>query len=191
MLRSAEILLAEAELQAGRPEEAYRRLRSTGTCAGGSPAEVGLELRSALPTLAEARLRIGEVAEAQACVEAGLRQARARHNRVGLVDLMRVQALILMEQERWTEAAKVLQEALQLARAMPYPYAEGRLRHAEGLLRLLTGERDQARRAFVDALAVFRRLGARWDAQLATRSLAVSRDGRSLPESRPVDADLQ
>jgi hypothetical protein len=54
---------------------------------------------------------------------------------------------------------------------MPYPYAEARLLHAGGLLHAGKGEPEQARQRLMDALAIFRRLGARPDAERAEQAL--------------------
>jgi hypothetical protein len=55
-----------------------------------------------------------------------------------LVDALRVQALIELRREQWDEAARSVEEGLSIARSMPYPYAEARLREV--------GERVRARR---------------------------------------------
>jgi hypothetical protein len=76
-----------------------------------------------------------------------------------------------MRQGRWDEAAQGLEEGITLARAIPYPYAAGRLLHVYGELHLQTGEAGQARARLEAALAIFRRLGARRDAERIERAL--------------------
>jgi len=76
-----------------------------------------------------------------------------------------VQALIALRLRQWAVVEDSLEEGLALARAMPYPYAEGRL-HTE------RGEFAVARERLEAALILFQRLGARqdasWTAQLLT-----------------------
>jgi hypothetical protein len=48
--------------------------------------------------------------------------------RLVLVEALRVQALIALRRERWEEAARSLEEGLDVARAMPSASAEARLR---------------------------------------------------------------
>src|SRR5207249_5420857 len=109
------------------------------------------------PTLAWAYLEGGEVTRAAAVVGQALRRLRAENDRVGLVDALRVQALVGIGQERWDEAAGSLQEALTLAQRMPYPYAEGRLLSVYGLLSAHRGEQEAARERLGAALAIFQR----------------------------------
>jgi tetratricopeptide (TPR) repeat protein len=61
---------------------------------------------------------------------------------------------------------------LALARAMPYPYAEARLRHACAQMHHQRGELESARVHLEAALALFRRLGARRDAAQVDQALA-------------------
>jgi len=65
-----------------------------------------------------------------------------------------------------------LEEGLALARAKPYPYAEGRLLQLYSRLHTERGEFAVARERLEAALILFQRLGARqdasWTAQLLT-----------------------
>ena len=56
---------------------------------------------------------------------------------------------------------------------MPYPYAEGRLLHAYGQMHVAKGEPGPARERLEAALAIFRRLGARKDAERVEQDLAA------------------
>jgi hypothetical protein len=85
---------------------------------------------------------------------------------------LRVQGMVLGQQRRWEEASPAFAEAIALARAMPYPCAEGCIRHEEGLLHLQRGEPGPARERLVEALAIFRRLGAHRDAERAAQAMA-------------------
>src|SRR5439155_13056414 len=92
-------------------------------------------------------------------------RARATNNRLALVDVLRVQAMVLIRQGRWADAASSLEEGLALARRMPYPYAEARLLHVYGMMHVQKGEPEPARQRLETALAIFRRLGARKDSE--------------------------
>jgi tetratricopeptide (TPR) repeat protein len=158
VLQGGTILLAEHELREGRPGEALRRLEALD-----GDAE-GLDLHSALPALAEACLMAGDLTKAQRCIEDGLQQAALAHNRVVRVDLLRVKALLLIERGQGEDAAAVLDEALGLARAMPYPFAVARLLQADGIVRLRRGDWEAAQRSLDEALGLFQSLGAAWHA---------------------------
>jgi hypothetical protein len=88
-----------------------------------------------------------------------------------LVDALQVQAMVAMQQERWDEATSALEEGLELARAMPYPYAEGRSLHRYGELHLQRGEPGSAQERLEAALAIFQRLGARKDAERVAQAI--------------------
>lgn len=167
ILRAAESLLAEKELQDGRPHDALIRLSAL------EPEESGLSLHSALPALAVACLRVGDIDAAQAHTAAAVRWARERHNLLGLADLLPVQALVLIERQQWSEVRDALEEGLRLARPMPYPYAEARLLSVYGILHHRLGERAQAEDKLLHALRIFQRLGARPDATLTTEAITA------------------
>jgi Flp pilus assembly protein TadD len=95
--------------------------------------------------LIEVGQALGAVYQAADLAAQAITQARARHNRLSLVDALRVQGLVLIRQERWEEAERSLEEGLDLARSMPYPYAEGRLLHVYGQMHAQKGERGLAR----------------------------------------------
>jgi tetratricopeptide (TPR) repeat protein len=86
---------------------------------------------------------------------------------------LRVQAMIAIQKGRWDEAIAALEEGLELARSMPYPYAEGRLLHVYAELYLQKGEPGPARECLEAALAIFRRLGARKDVERVEHALAA------------------
>jgi hypothetical protein len=90
-----------------------------------------------------------------------------------LVEALEVQALIRLRQGRLSDAEEALQEGLQVARAMPYPYAEARLLQVDGQMRAERGAPDQAREQLAAALAIFRRLGARKDIERTEQLLAA------------------
>jgi tetratricopeptide (TPR) repeat protein len=161
-------LLAERELLEGRPDAALARLTPLLDHPGTAP----IELTPLLPLLAWAHLERGEDAAAAGVVARGIEQARAQHHRLALVDALRVQAMVATRQGCWAEAQQALEEGLALARGMPYPYAEARLVHVSGALHVQKGEAEPARERLEAALAIFRRLGARKDAESVEQALA-------------------
>jgi hypothetical protein len=98
---------------------------------------------------------------------------RAQRHLRALVLWLRVEGMVACRRRRWEEASRAFAEAVSLARAMPYPYAEGRIRYEDGLLHLQRGEPGPARERLAEALAIFRRLGAAGDAERAGRAIAA------------------
>jgi hypothetical protein len=80
-----------------------------------------------------------------------------------LVDALRVAALVAIRQRHWDGAAAALQEGLALARQLGYPYGEALLLQVSGDLCAQTDQPEPARARQAEALAIFRRLGARAD----------------------------
>jgi tetratricopeptide (TPR) repeat protein len=113
------------------------------------------------PVLAEAYLDLGDVARAEELVLQRVQRFRAQNHRRALALWLRMLGMVLGQQHRWEEAERVFTEAVSLAHAMPYPYAEGRSLYEYGLLHVRRGEPEQARARLEEALAVFRQLGAR------------------------------
>jgi hypothetical protein len=126
-----------------------------------------------LPVLAWAYLERGETDQAARTITDVLQRARAAGYRLGLVGVLRVQALVAIRQEHWTAAERALEEGLTLARALPYPHGEGRLLEVYGRLQLVCGEPLAARERLEAALALFHRLGARKDAERTEHLLAA------------------
>jgi tetratricopeptide (TPR) repeat protein len=126
-----------------------------------------------LPTLACALLDLGQVDEAANVAAQALRRAQATHNRLTRLDALRVGALIATRQERWAGATRTLEEALSLAYEVGDPYRHARLLHAYGQMHVAKGEPGPARQRLEAALAIFRRLGARKDAEQVERALAM------------------
>jgi tetratricopeptide (TPR) repeat protein len=75
------------------------------------------------------------------------------------VDALRVEAAVWFRQRRWGEAEADLEEALDLARQMPYPYAEAKLLFTYGDLTSANGRLERAREHYEAALAILRPLG--------------------------------
>jgi hypothetical protein len=60
---------------------------------------------------------------------------------------------------------------------MPYPYAAARLLHVYGQMHVAKGEPGPARQRLEAALAIFRRLGTRKDAERVERALVTEVEG--------------
>jgi tetratricopeptide (TPR) repeat protein/transcriptional regulator with XRE-family HTH domain len=154
-LRLAHGALAESDLLAGRAEQAHARL---------APLLGHLEQDETfavllLPLLAWAALERGRLAEADEIIAQTNTQAAVEQVRVALLDALRMRALADLRQTRWHEAETALDEAIALARAMPYPYAEAKTLYVYGQVHSAKGEPDQARERLEQALAICNQLG--------------------------------
>ncbi|HWE64277.1 MAG TPA: AAA family ATPase [Chloroflexota bacterium] len=167
-LRAAQQALAERDLLDGRPWAALARLQAL-------LKDLDLEdsvLTKPMPALAQVHLALGNLADAEALVAAGVARARARCNRPGLTEWLGLQGMVWISRGRSQDAQRALDEAIALARGMPYPYAEGRLLHMDGLLHAEQGESAVAREPLAAALAIFRRLGAHRDSERVEQDIA-------------------
>jgi Flp pilus assembly protein TadD len=81
--------------------------------------------------------------------------------------------MVLIRQARHEEAERVLSEGLTRARSMRDPYFEARILGQLGVLQQQRGELDQARERLREALAIFRRLGAKRDVEWTEQALAT------------------
>jgi tetratricopeptide (TPR) repeat protein len=127
-----------------------------------------------LPVLAWAYLELGDTEQAAQVIARAL--TRASGYRLTLAGALRVQGLVALRQGHYHSASHALEEGLALARAMPYPHGEGRLLEVCGELHVRQGDTEAARERFIAALAIFRRLGARKDAERAALAIAQLRD---------------
>jgi hypothetical protein len=159
--------MAERDLLAGQPDRARARLLPLLD----RPGLQELYVTNLLPLLAWAHLELGEMAAAAELVAQASARGRAQDNKLALVDALRVAAMVALHQERWAEAESALEEGLDLARAMPHPYAEARLLHLSGDLHGQQGETALARERLEAALAIFQRLGARQDLERVERAI--------------------
>jgi tetratricopeptide (TPR) repeat protein len=164
-------LLAARDLEEGRLDEARARLTAM-------LQDPGMEEDQAVPLeqlLAWAYLETGEEARAADIIRQGLERAAAETLRLRQADWLRIEAMLLEQQERRPEAQSALDQALSLVRSMPYPYGEARLLYQSGMMHLQRGERDTGRERLAEALAIFQRLGAERDAERARQLLLNAR----------------
>jgi tetratricopeptide (TPR) repeat protein len=169
-LRWTQGLLAEGDILAGRPAAARARLLPLLDRRGLEEHHVTTDV---LPVLAWAYLEVGDTEQAVQTVWDAIRRLRAAKGQFRLVDALRVQALLALREHHWEHAEAALEEGLAVARAMPYPYAEGRLLQVHGELALQRGERGPGHERLGAALAIFRRLGARKDVERTEHLLAA------------------
>jgi hypothetical protein len=81
--------------------------------------------------------------------------------------------MVLARLGQGEQATAPLDEGLALAPTLPYPYGEARLLAVYGRLHAQQGQPEQARQRLEAALAIFRRLGARKDAERTEHQLAA------------------
>jgi tetratricopeptide (TPR) repeat protein/transcriptional regulator with XRE-family HTH domain len=170
VLWRAQPLLSERDILVGRPDLARGRLAPLLAGASQRPWPVPFfqfSVAQVLAILAWAHVELGDVAAADEVVGQAIMRARAMNYRLAWVNALRVQAMVRICQERWDEAERALEEGLTMARSLPYPYGEARLLHVYGQMHAQKGEPGPARERLEDALAIFRRLGARKDAERA------------------------
>jgi tetratricopeptide (TPR) repeat protein/transcriptional regulator with XRE-family HTH domain len=155
-IRKAQRLLAEHDLAQGQAERAVSRLQPLLR----SPDQ-DWPRAFPPPVLAEAYLAMEDVARAEALVLSRVRRFRTHNHQRALTLWLPVQGMVLNRQQRWSEVTRVFAEAVSLAHAMSYPYAEGRILYEYGLMHVERGEPEQARGWLEQALAIFRNLAAR------------------------------
>lgn len=168
LLRPTQGFLAERDLLAGRPDVALGRLEPLLEAPMGRE---GIDATPLLPLLAWARLDANDLPRADEVAAEALDRCRSEHHQLALLDALRVQALLDVRHERWDEAAAALNEALSLARAMPYPYAEAKALFVYGQLHHAQGKPDQAGACYEQGLAICNRLDERLYAERMERAL--------------------
>jgi tetratricopeptide (TPR) repeat protein len=132
--------MAELDIQEGRPAAARDLLLPLLDRLGLHECEV----TRFLPVLAWAHLELGEIEQAAAVVQQALARARPEQMRLVLVEALRVGAMVAIAQGYLDDAAQSLEEGLDLARSMPYPYAETRLLQLQTVLDAEMGEPEAA-----------------------------------------------
>lgn len=168
VLRSALIALSERDLLEGRPEVARARLdqlleRESSLGEQGGPHIMAL--------LAWTHLEFGELAESQELVAHSTSRALAEHNRLALIDALRVGGMVATRQQRWQEAEKHFSEALSLSEAMPGPYNEARIHYHFGLLDMDRAVANRAAEHLTAARTILRALGEHMYAAFVERAL--------------------
>jgi class 3 adenylate cyclase/tetratricopeptide (TPR) repeat protein len=155
----AGIELADWEIAAGHEEEALARVEPI-------MGRLRQELASAsFPILAEALVACGKTEEAckelETLRESGFAQDVGSSlyewkARVGIVS-----AQLAVLDERWEDAEREFQETLTTIRQRELPFWEARVLSAYGRFHSSRGETERARGQLEEALAIYRRLGAK------------------------------
>jgi tetratricopeptide (TPR) repeat protein len=163
VLRIATGRLARLDILQGRPAVAARRLE---------PLDDRFEIEEMgvtenLPVLAWAYLEMGEVERAVETAAAAVSRAREQEVNLHLAEALLSQGRVLHRQGKLDEARTALAEALELARAMPYPHLEARSLVASAELERSHGDGAATDRQLAEALAIFQRIGARRDVERA------------------------
>jgi len=160
-------LLGECDLLQGHPEVAISRLWPL-LDRPDLPADTSGELA----TLAEGYLGTGDLDRALAMTQRAMALAHDHGNRWQLVSILRVCGLVLAYQDRQEEAVQCFDQAVSLARSMPYPYGVARAHYESGCLLARQGKSEQASRQLEEALAILRRLGAQLYVKRTEQALA-------------------
>jgi adenylate cyclase len=163
-LEMVQAFLAELDLVEGRPAAARSRLEPL-------VAQEDATLGLLLPVLAWTQLELGDLPGADDMARQAVERASEHSEQYHAVHALWVQSMVLMGREQWGGAERALDEGLDLARSMPFPYLEARLLHAAARLRLALSEPEGAQERLERAGAIFRRLGARLDAERTDQSL--------------------
>jgi len=167
-LPDAHGLLAEWDLLQERADEARLRLRALLD----RPDLQSVDTSACLWVLAWAYLELDVEDQAEETALRAVEEATTLGRRIELVHALRVLGMLRRYQGRWDEGQRVFEEAVHLARSMPYPYAEARALYEWGLLRLQKGDPQQGQERLEEALAIFQRLGARPHIERAEQALA-------------------
>jgi len=149
--------LAEYYLVTGQPGEARDHLRRVFDRWG--QAQCIAAFPNVEVAMAWALMDTGNEREAAALLEAA--RARAGADPPGTIESLWVSAKLAGRQGRWDEAESMFEKAVEIARGLPFPFAEGRALWAWGEMEAQRGDSAAARKRAEQALAIFRRLGDR------------------------------
>jgi tetratricopeptide (TPR) repeat protein/transcriptional regulator with XRE-family HTH domain len=156
--RIALSLLAELDLLEGRPKAAVARVEPL------RDADVTWNDGVLLPsTLAAAYLALSDVTQAEPLAERALAEARRMETWTYGIGALGVRAMIEARQGNQERARRTLEEGLRRAQSMPFPYGQARLLETYALLDHQRGDNPSADARLAEALAIFKRLGARRD----------------------------
>jgi len=169
VLRSASAALSERDLLEGRPEAARERLerlleRERALGDEGTPGILAM--------FAWLRLEGGEAYQAQELAAQSAARAVAEHNRLALIEALRVGGMAAIRQGRWEDGENSLNEALSLSQTMQCPYHEARVRYCFGLLGVARATPNEAIAQLTAARAMLRALGERLYCDHIERALA-------------------
>ncbi|MGH2515997.1 MAG: tetratricopeptide repeat protein, partial [Ktedonobacterales bacterium] len=156
-LRWAQSALAEYDILHGRFASARERLEPLLDRPGQREGMVTY----LQPYLAWAYLELGDLPRARAIHAECVARATSERIHLALVEAWRVGALLAQHEGQLEEALRLCDEAVALARAIAYPYAEAKALYTGGELALRQGKSEQARDHLYAAQAICARLGER------------------------------
>jgi tetratricopeptide (TPR) repeat protein len=163
--------LAEIELLRGQPEAAYERIHSFLSQPQLATADP-LYVADAYPLYAKVSLAAGHHERAEEISAAAVALNRQANLLVALCEALWVRGMVLASQARWQEAESHFEEAVSIARSLPHPRQEALALHEYGAMLVASDQAERGRARLEEALTVFRRLGARLDADRTERMLA-------------------
>jgi class 3 adenylate cyclase/tetratricopeptide (TPR) repeat protein len=166
----AQARLAERDLLAGDPAAVLSRIEPL-LDTPGTPG--GVHAGHFFILEADARLLLGQPETVDELADKAVRRAGGAYARIWYMEPLRVKAMARAQEGRWTEAQRMFGEALELARSMPYPYAEANILYHWGGAEAARSDTAAGRAKLEEALAIFRRLGAAKNIELTERALAV------------------
>jgi class 3 adenylate cyclase/tetratricopeptide (TPR) repeat protein len=161
-------VLAERDLLERRPHEALARIEPLLDV----PGRQEVDVTPLLAVMAWALCDVGDVSRAADVVAQAIRRSTDEPSMPVLVDALWTQGLIYVRQHRWHDAEAALEQAIQMARGQPYPYAEAKALYVYGWMRTEQGDVVQARERFEAALAICAQLGERLYAERIEQELA-------------------
>lgn len=147
-----EIVLAEITILEGHATEAFERL-------GQVPCDPPMRPQF-LPAYAWAALESGGGAEAEEDSRAAIAGLRAAVDRATLAESLPIHGLILMRRGHLDEARFTFEEAVALARRLPYPFHEARAQMGWGIVARRQGHEEEGRAHLEAALTQAERIGA-------------------------------
>lgn len=168
-LRFAHQALAKLDLLHGRPEAARERLEPLLD----RPGLAEVHVTGLLAVFARVQLALGDAERAERLLTEALNRAANQNTRLAALDARRTHGIVLSRLRRWPAAERSFEQAICLARAMPYPYAEARILYQMGLMERERAEPLQARDCLTRALVIFQRLGARAYGEQTEQALAT------------------
>ncbi|WIG58291.1 MAG: hypothetical protein OJF49_001036 [Ktedonobacterales bacterium] len=169
-LQNALTSLVERDLLSEHPEVADARLARL---FAKQSSRAGESAAHPVALLAWVRLELGDVMQARVLATQSLTRAVAEQNQLAQVEALRVSALIALRERQMVEAARSLDEALLLCRAMPWPYGEARVLYVYGMLAAQQGIPENAHTHLDAAAALLTALGERLYLEQVERTLSA------------------
>jgi tetratricopeptide (TPR) repeat protein len=163
----AQASLAEKDLLRGAPELARDRLEPLLPSLETSTDELIDPLR----VLARVRLAHGDVQGAESLIDRCAGLVAQTRSRLGFAEVLWIRGMVRAVQHRPAEAIHLFEAALSLLHTTPFPFLEGRILLAWGMVDAENGAIMEARHRLESALERFQQSGALAYAPLAEAAL--------------------